>query len=78
MADNAFSNTDIEKLIELWREEENLWNITSPGHQKKEAKARSLEKIKEAFESKFTGNFLFIISYFVIMNPLCLGFFYWS
>ena len=33
MDDNDFPSKDIEKLIELWQQEECLWNISLEGYQ---------------------------------------------
>ena len=38
MADNDFRSIDIEKLIELWQQEECLWNIFLEGYHKKDLK----------------------------------------
>ena len=35
MDDNGLPSKDIEKLIELWQQEECLWNISLEGYHKK-------------------------------------------
>ena len=42
MADNDFPSIDIEKLIELWQQEECLWNISLEGYHKKDLKGNQL------------------------------------
>ena len=49
MAD--FSSRDIEKLIEIWEEEEDLWNISRENYHKKEARANALERLKEGLKN---------------------------
>ena len=48
-----FTKQQIERLIELYQGEENLWNIGSPDYHKKNKKNDSLEKIKMALEEEF-------------------------
>ena len=36
MADNDFPFIDTEKLMELWQQEECLWNISLEGYHKKD------------------------------------------
>ena len=45
-----FTKQQIERLIELYQGEENLWNIGSPDYHKKNKKYDSLEKMKMALE----------------------------
>ena len=42
MADNDFPSIDIEKLIELWQQEECLWNISLEGYHKKDLNGNQL------------------------------------
>ena len=42
MDDNAFPFKDIEKLIELWQQEESLLNISLEGYHKKDLKGNQL------------------------------------
>ena len=42
----AFSNKDLEKLIELWESEEDLWNVSSPNYHKKEARSAPIQRVK--------------------------------
>ena len=48
-----FTKQQIERLIELYQGEENLWNIGSPDYHKKNKKNDSLEKMKMALEEEF-------------------------
>ena len=47
MADNDFPSIDIEKLIELWQQEECLWNISLEGYRKKDLKENALDRIRQ-------------------------------
>ena len=47
MADNDFPSIDIEKLIELWQQEECLWNISLEGYYKKDLKGNALDRIRQ-------------------------------
>ena len=42
MDDNDLPSKDIEKLIELWQQEECLWNISLEGYHKKDLKGNQL------------------------------------
>ena len=42
MDDNDFPSIDIEKLIELWQQEECLWNISLEGYHKKDLKGNQI------------------------------------
>ena len=42
MDDNDLPSKDIEKLIELWQQEERLWNISLEGYHKKDLKENQL------------------------------------
>ena len=47
MVDNDFASIDIEKLIELWQQEECLWNISLEGYHKKDLKGNALVRIRQ-------------------------------
>ena len=47
MADNDFPSTDIQKLIELWQQEECLWNISLEGYHKKGLKGNVLDMLRQ-------------------------------
>ena len=47
MADNDFPSIDIEKLIELWQQEECLWNISLKGYHKEDLKVNALYRIRQ-------------------------------
>ena len=47
IADNDFPSIDIEKLIELWQQEECLWNISLEGYNKKDLKGNALDRIRQ-------------------------------
>ena len=42
MVDNDLPSKDIEKLIELWQQEECLWNISLESYHKKDLKGNQL------------------------------------
>ena len=42
MDDNDLPSKDIEKLIELWRQEEYLWNTSLKGNHNKDLKGNQL------------------------------------
>ena len=44
MDDNDLQSKDIEKLIELWQQEECLWNISLEGYHKKDLKGNQLTR----------------------------------
>ena len=54
MADNDFPSIDIEKLIELWQQEECLWNISLEGYQQEGLEGEAVDRIREAFDNKYT------------------------
>ena len=45
------SKAQIQRLCELYQEEEHLWNIQSPHYFKKDKKQAALIRIKEALEN---------------------------
>jgi hypothetical protein len=47
------SKTQIQKLCELYHEEEHLWNIQSPYFHKKEKRNAALSRIKSRLEDEF-------------------------
>ena len=49
MTDNDFQSIDIEKLIELWQQEECLWNISLEGYMynRKDLKGNALDRIRQ-------------------------------
>ena len=47
MADNDFPSIDLEKLMELWQQEECLWNISLEGYHKKDLKGNALDRIRQ-------------------------------
>ena len=59
-----FTKQQIERLIELYQGEENLWNIGSDYH-KKNQKNDSLEKMKLTLEEEFQGFFSSFCNIFI-------------
>ena len=47
MADNDYPSIDIEDLIELWQQEECLWNNSLEWQQRKGLKGNPLDKISQ-------------------------------
>ena len=61
----------MERFIELYQGEENLWHIGSPDYQKKNKKNDSLEKMKLKFRRRIQG-LVFII--FATFSSILLRF----
>ena len=49
------TNEQQEKLIELYHNEADLWNVSSASHSKKECRQRALLNIKENMMSEIEG-----------------------
>ncbi|KAK3086760.1 hypothetical protein FSP39_022915 [Pinctada imbricata] len=45
----------MEKLIELYQSESDLWNISAPTYSKKECRQKALNNIKERMMEQFEG-----------------------
>ena len=54
MVDNDLPSKDIEKLIELWQQEECLWNISLESYHKKDLKGNQLTGSERLFNNKYT------------------------
>ena len=59
-----FSKSQLQRLCELYRFEDNLWKVSSSGYHKTDKRNASLDRIKETMMEEFqdiqpfTGNFL--------------------
>lgn len=71
-----------ERLIELFQEEPDLWNVSSPAYSKKESRQKALrtivEKLKEDYEGlECNGKFIMKLNNFCslyeIINKNCKG-----
>ena len=60
MNENDLPSKDIEKLIELWQQEEYLWNISLEGYHKKDLKGNTLDRTREAFDNKYTLAYMYM------------------
>ena len=54
------SKEQTDKLIELFEQEEDLWNISSDSYHKKEARYAAHSRIKEKTNDKFDGMYLHV------------------
>ncbi|XP_061168962.1 uncharacterized protein LOC133178232 [Saccostrea echinata] len=53
----VFTNEVVEKLVNLWEEEESLWNVSSEAYHKKESRNISLSRIKENLKKDMEMDF---------------------
>ena len=72
MDDNDLPSKDIEKLIELWQQEECLWIISLEGHHKNDSKGNQLtgsERNRQKFHSVsgFTCNITWALPRTIIL-----------
>jgi len=47
----------MENLLHLYEQESELWDISNPIYSKKDARQRTLERLKECLGDTFTGRF---------------------
>jgi hypothetical protein len=59
-----WSKEDVEKLIELFHAEPDLWDIKSANYSKKDYRLRSLETVKEGLEDKYTGEYYYFLCFY--------------
>ena len=61
-----FTKQQIERLIELYQGEENLWNIGSPDYHKKNKKNDSLEKMKKKKIPGYSSLYMYFFVHYEI------------
>ncbi|XP_053390822.1 uncharacterized protein LOC128553672 [Mercenaria mercenaria] len=60
----AWKKDDIEKLIELYHSQTDLWDIENPNYSKKDYRLRSLELLKENLDNQYTENVIILANTF--------------